>query len=297
LTAAAPREVISRPIRGALAPLLAALAVLAALLAAATLVQLRMGLRPLRALRDQVAAIRNGTRQQVEEEQPSELMPLAVELNALARDNRAALAAARLAAANLAHALKTPVATLALDVRHEPARAAQVARIDVTIRHHLARARADAGNHRAATPLAAALAGLVTALHRLHADKRLDFAVDVPAALHLAMDPQDADELLGNLLDNAAKHAARRIAVSASAAALDLRRIVIEIGDDGPGIPPGERSLVLQPGVRLDQRTDGDGFGLAIAADLVSLYGGTIELGEAALGGLLVRLTMPAGAN
>ncbi|MBW6526169.1 ATP-binding protein [Sphingomonas sp. RHCKR7] len=289
LTAAAPRSVVRRPIEGALWPLLGALAAVAAVLTAALLVQLRVGLAPLRRLRDQVAAIRGGARDRVEEDQPAELRPLAAELNALAADNAAALAAARGAAANLAHALKTPVAALALDLRDRPEQAAQIERIDRTIRHHLARARAAAIDRRAATSLRPAAEGLVAAVGALHRDARI--ALDVPADLVVAVDAQDLDELLGNLLDNAARHAAARVTLGA---VRDGRWVAVEVVDDGPGIPATERERVARPGTRLDERGDGHGFGLAIASELVALYGGALSLDQASGGGLAVRLTLPA---
>lgn len=289
LSAAAPRSVVRRPIEGALWPLLGALAAVAAVLTAALLVQLRVGLAPLRRLRDQVAAIRAGARERVEEDQPAELRPLAAELNALAADNAAALAAARGAAANLAHALKTPVAALALDLRDRPEQAAQVERIDRTIRHHLARARAAAIDRRAATPLRPAVEGLVAAVGALHRAARI--TLDVPADLTVAVDPQDLDELLGNLLDNAARHAAAHVALRA---ARDGRWVTVAVSDDGPGIPAAERDRVARPGTRLDERGDGHGFGLAIASELVALYGGALALEEASGGGLAVRLTLPS---
>jgi signal transduction histidine kinase len=291
LTAAAPRDVVQRPIRGALAPLLIALAVLAALLTAALLVQLRIGLRPLRRLADEVAAIRTGRATRVDEDQPAELRPLAVELNALAADNAAALATARASAANLAHALKTPVATLAVDLRDQPRQAAQVARIDRTIRHHLARARAAAINRRTATPLRPAVTDLVTAVRRIAGEHAPAVAIDIADDLAVAVDPQDVDELFGNLLDNAVRHATSQVMV---AARREDRMVAITVGDDGPGIPPAERARVAQPGTRLDERGDGHGFGLAIVAELAALYGGTMALDEAPGGGLAVRLLLPA---
>ena len=98
------------------------------MLTIAATVQIRLGLRPVRLLRDGVAGVRRGTSDGVDEDQPDELRPLAEELNALIRDNDAALAHARASAANLAHALKTPVATLSLALADDP-RASQVERI------------------------------------------------------------------------------------------------------------------------------------------------------------------------
>ena len=292
LFAAAPRAVIARPLRDALTPLLAALAILAVLLAAATWVQLRLGLRPLAHMRAQVAAIRAGAARRVDEDQPVELRGLASELNALAADREAALATARQSAANLAHALKTPVATLALSLRDDPAKAAQVARIDATIRHHLSRARAGTVDIRASTRVAPAVADLVQAIGRLHAGRGLTIASDV-ADVTAAIDPQDFDELLGNLLDNAARHAARQVGVTVQPQA-DARWIAVCVADDGPGIPVAERDRVTQPGVRLDERGEGHGFGLAIVRELAELHGGRLTLAERDGGGLDACVLLPA---
>ncbi|WP_294297209.1 HAMP domain-containing sensor histidine kinase [uncultured Sphingomonas sp.] len=294
ITAAAPRDVVRRPVRAAMMPLLGALLILGLLLSVAMLVQVRIGLRPLRTLRDQVAAIRAGTRATVDDELPTELQPLATELNALTAENAAALASARASAVNLAHALKTPVATLAIDLRDQPQAAAQVARIDATIRHHLARARTEATDRRSSTALGVAVEGVAAVIRRLYDDRTL--AIDVADDVRVAVDPHDLDELIGNLLDNAARHARSRVMVAAAVIADDARRVEVTIIDDGPGIPAEARAQVARPGMRLDERGDGHGFGLTIVSDLVALYGGALTLDDAPGGGLRVRLFLPAGA-
>ncbi|MDR6114795.1 signal transduction histidine kinase [Sphingomonas sp. SORGH_AS789] len=294
ITAAAPRAVVAQPIRAALVPLLAMLAGLGVLLAAASLIQLRLGLRPLRRLRDQVAAIRGGTLSQVDEDQPAELRPLAVELNAMAADGERALATARASAANLAHALKTPVATLALDLAGDPPRAAQVARIDATIRHHLARARVQNGAVRAATALAPAIRDLTHAIGRLHADRGIALSADMADDLAVAMDAQDLDEVAGNLIDNAARHARTRVLIAAWA---EERQIRLTVSDDGPGIAEADRIRATQAGARLDERGDGHGFGLSIARELAELHGGRLILDEAAGGGLAATVLLPHAAR
>lgn len=293
LTAAAPRAVIARPIRAAMLPLLAALAVLAALLTLASWVQLRLGLRPLRRLRDAVAAMRTGAAERVEGEQPAELAPLVAELNALARDNDAALATARLSAANLAHALKTPVSTLALALRDQPAPAAQVARIDATIRHHLSRARGGEGAARVATPLAAAVAGLTLAVERLYAAREITIEQDVAADLNVRIDAHDLDEMIGNLIDNAARHARRTVRVRA---VREDRMVRVTVADDGPGIAAADRARATAAGVRLDERGDGHGFGLTIVRELAELHGGALVLAASPSGGLAASVTMPGAA-
>ncbi|MEK9213373.1 sensor histidine kinase, partial [Sphingomonas sp. 2378] len=294
ITVAAPRSVVARPIRAALIPLLAMLAGLGVLLAATSLIQLRLGLRPLRRLRDEVAAIRSGERTRVEEDQPAELQPLAVELNALTVDTERNLAAARTAAANLAHALKTPVATLALDLANDPPRAAQVARIDATIRHHLARARTQIGATRAVTPLAPAMDDLAHAIGRLHADRGIAVTTDIAADLTVAMDAQDLDEVAGNLVDNAARHARSRVTIGA---ATEGRQILLRVVDDGPGIAEEDRLRATQAGARLDERGDGHGFGLPIVRELAEFHGGGLILAEAAGGGLSATVLLPRAAR
>nr|WP_083706801.1 sensor histidine kinase [Sphingomonas sp. LK11] len=294
ITAAAPRAVVARPIRAALVPLLAMLAGLGVLLAAASLIQLRLGLRPLRRLREEVAAIRTGERTRVDEDQPAELQPLAAELNALTADSERALAAARASAANLAHALKTPVATLALDLANDPLRAAQVARIDDTIRHHLARARVHLGTSRAATLLRPAIADLADAIARIHAEQGVCITTDIADDLSVMMDAQDLDEVAGNLVDNAARHARSRVTITAVA---EGRHIRLSVTDDGPGIPEADRLRATQAGARLDERGDGHGFGLAIARELAELHGGRLVLDEAPGGGLSATVLLPRAAR
>lgn len=300
IIAAAPRRIVDRPIRAAMAPLLGSLAVLGVALALATLVQLRLGLRPLARLRRSVAAIRSGQAQRLPGDQPSELTPLADELNALLDQNAAQLASARGHVANLAHGLKTPLATLAVALR-EPGRdpdgslAAEVARIDGAIRHHLGRARAEVpgGASRRHTALGPAVDALAAALARIHAERGITFTADVPDGLTLALDPQDLDELLGNLLDNGWCWAGSAIRLTAT---LDGPLARIMITDDGPGIPAAERTAAVEPGRRLDESGEGHGFGLSIARELAELHGGTLALGEAEGGGLSAVVTLPVAA-
>lgn len=291
LAVAVPRDEIEQPLRGAMLPLLATLAIVALVLAVATLVQLRLGLRPLRTLRERVAAVRAGAAEDVPEDQPDELRPLAVELNALVRDNEAALAAARASAANLAHALKTPVATLALDLGDDPRRA-QVDRIDATIRHHLSRARGGVVDRRAATALKPAVEALVGVVRVLHRGAGVAVEADL-ADVTVAVDAADLDELAGNLIDNAARHARSAVRVAAVRQGAMVR---LSVSDDGPGIPAADRARATDPGVRLDERGDGHGFGLAIVRDLAALYGGQLTLGEADGGGLVAAVTLPISA-
>ena len=295
ITAIGPRRIVEEPLREAMIPLLGSLALLGAGLALATLVQLRFGLRPLRDLRTSLAAVRAGTERHVPDDQPGELQPLVTELNALIDQNAAGLAHARQHVANLAHGLKTPLAALSLKLAEANADADvrdMVDQIDRRVRHHLGRARADAtGGARTRTPIAPAVADLVGVLRRIHADRPMTVDIAIPDDLAVAIDPQDLDEMIGNLLDNAWRHA--RAALSITANPID-GTVTLEIADDGQGLDDTAMAQAVLPGRRLDERGDGHGFGLSITRELAELNGGTVTLDRSpVLGGLLVRLTLP----
>ncbi len=296
ITAIGPRRIVEEPLREAIIPLLGSLALLGAGLALATLVQLRFGLRPLRDLRTALAAVRAGTERHVPADQPGELQPLVTELNALIDQNAAGLAHARQHVANLAHGLKTPLATLSLKLAEAGANAEvrdMVDQIDRRVRHHLGRARADAAGTgaRAQTAVAPAVNDLVAVLRRIHADRPLAVDVRVPTDLRVAVDPQDLDEMMGNLLDNGWRHARSAISVTVEADG-GLASIVID--DDGPGLTETAVAQAMLPGRRLDESDEGYGFGLSITRELAELNGGALALGRSpALGGLLAHLTLP----
>jgi signal transduction histidine kinase len=274
------------------------LALLAVGLFALVVVQVRIGLAPLRRLGAAVTALRAGQSDDVDGEFPSEVRPLVDDLNAVLRQNRDLLARARTHAGNLAHALKTPLAVMrnALPDVGPPAAAAtlreQVERMHAAIERHLVRARAGAatvpGRHAAVAP---AIDDVLRVLRRA-GGARIEFEAVVAPGLRFAGDAADLQEILGNLLDNAGKWARTRVRVTARREADGLR---IDVEDDGPGIPPEQRSDAIRRGVRLDTTRPGTGLGLQIVDELCGIYGGSLALGDAALGGLAATVRLPAG--
>ena len=296
IVATGPRAVVERPLHAAMTPLLLSLLALGTAMALAILVQLRIGLRPLAGLRAALAEVREGRREHVEAREPAELLPLVAELNALIDANRTSLAQARGHVANLAHGLKTPLAGLRLDLagRDPDGRLADhVDRIDAQVRHHLARARAasDAGFAAQATALAGHVDDLVVALGRIHAARAIEAEVAVAPDLRVRCDPQDLDEMLGNLLDNAWMWARQLVTIAAAA---EGRDIAIRITDDGPGLAPDLIARATEPGWRLDEASPGHGFGLTIARELAELHGGALRLERGVAGGLVATLVLRA---
>lgn len=301
----APRAAVLGPLREAMTTLGLSLLVLGAALLLAILLQVRLGLRPLDRLRGAIAEVRAGRRATVPDEQPAEVRPLVSELNELLKQNAANLERARAHVANLAHGLKTPLATLGValsaggrDGDRDSAKLADLVDLmERRIRHHLGRARAAAlaGPTRAQTPLAPAIADLGAVLGKVHAGRGIAFEADIPAGLAVACETQDFDEIAGNLLDNAFKWSAT--AVTARAVA-EARWVLLQIEDDGPGLSPEQVAHLLKPGQRLDETAPGFGFGLSITRELVDLYGGSLDFASAAGGGLRVSLRLPkAGAE
>ena len=301
MVAADTREVnaATREFEGVLA---ASLGGLGLLLAVAALAQVGVGLAPLRTLQRALQQVREGRASRLEGRFPSELQPLADEFNGVLDRNAQVVERARTQAGNLAHALKTPLAVLGNAAKQEPATelASLVAeQVQVAQRHiqwHLARSRAAATQHLPGqrTPLAPLVDSLLRVMDKVHAQRHLDLSADpMPADWAFAGEVQDLQEMLGNLLDNACRHA--RTAVQVRALRED-RWLRIAIDDDGPGIAPALRDAALQRGVRLDEATPGSGLGLAIVTELAGLYGGSLELVASDAGGLRARLTLPAAA-
>jgi signal transduction histidine kinase len=268
-------------------------------LLAAIAIQVRVGLQPLRGVSEALARIREGRARRLEGEFPTEIAPLASELNSLIAHSSEVVGRARAHVANLAHFLKTPLTVLANEAAASPPSplsetvSRQVTSMRRQVDHYLARARAagalDVLGSR--TDIAASLGDLSRVLPRMHSEKRISIDLDVTPGLAFRGEREDFEEMAGNLLDNACKWARGRIAVKASA--LDGGRFQLAIEDDGPGLPPEQLSQGIERGKRLDESVPGTGLGLAIVRDISKLYGGTLTLAKASLGGLKVCLELP----
>jgi signal transduction histidine kinase len=294
-------EVLLRSFNFSLAVSLFLLAL--ALIAAAAL-QVVFGLRPMSRLRTALSAIKSGKAADLPRDFPTEVQPVIDDLNSMIELNKQMVQRARAQAGNLAHGLKTPLAVLTDEADRLAARgmkdeaeilAQQCQRMRRQIDYQIARARAAASRSMPgiAAPVAPTVANIVAALKRLHAAKDLAFAFEVDAACIALCDPMDLNEMVANLIDNAAKWARTRVGIRGT---VDIarRNAVIAIEDDGPGLPPESMEVVFQIGERLDERVPGSGLGLPIVRDLATLYGGAVRL-EASEhpGGLKAVLILP----
>jgi signal transduction histidine kinase len=217
-------------------------------------------------------------------------------LNALLEHNEVQAEEARRHAGNLAHALKTPLTVITnAATANSPDLCETVVREARTMRrqvdHHLARARAVGrrSSAHARSEVWPSLEAVERAVTRLYENVTVDLAGDKAASVRV--ERQDLDEMLGNLIENAAKYGGGRVFVTVKNTP-DC--VEIEVEDDGAGIPEAERVSIFDRGARLDVEKPGTGLGLAIVRDVATIYGGSITLEESEdLGGLLARLKLP----
>lgn len=277
------------------------LAILWFILSAAAWVQVELGLRPLRHVRNEVETLKRNPRERMAAAHVAEIEPLTLAINELADAREKDLSRARRRAADLAHGLKTPLAALSAQSRRAREAGATeaadgldhaIAAATSAIEGELARSRAAAiraapgGDSTIALPLLEALVGVV---EKTEFGAKLVFEVNVPEELDLPVAGEDLLEIVGALVENAARYARRRVRITGQAIAGG----VLLVEDDGPGIGPEKVAEALMRGGRLDEAGSGHGLGLAIAHDLVDATRGTITLLRSELGGLKVTLAWP----
>lgn len=267
----------------------------------ASWVQVRLGLVPLETLRKKVEQVRSGSENKLEGPFPSEVQPLATEVNELLALHETSLTDARERASDLAHGLKTPLTvmqTIARDLR-KVNQAEQADEIDMQVAsmHHyiereLARVRTQIPRN-AMTQVAPVVDKMVSTIRRFPREAPLEWHVDISDDIYSPFDEHDLSELLGNVLDNARKWAKSQVRIHSKTDRDGRASITIE--DDGPGVPDDMLPTILARGERLDPNVQGTGLGLAICADMAESYGADFTLAKSPLGGLSVTIMWQKG--
>ncbi len=264
---------------------------------------LRWGLAPLRRLANEIFDIEQGRRTNLGDDYPCELSAVTGNLNKLLVNGSTRLQRYREALADLAHSLKTPLAVLrsaADDQMSKPQRdlvTEQVERMDQAIAYHLQRGAA-AGRTALSTAVnpRKTLERIGASLSKVYADKSVKFDLDIAPGAVFIGDPGDLIEMTGNLLDNAFKWCGKQVRISAQSLEngdSGSGRLLIEVEDDGPGIPETHRQRVLERGGRVDELVPGQGIGLTLVREMVEkAYGGSMVLDTSPLGGALVRIVL-----
>jgi signal transduction histidine kinase len=271
-----------------------------------TIFQVRFGLAPLKRISDSIADIRSGRAERLEGEFPVEIAPLARETNALIEANREIVERARTHVGNLAHAIKTPLSVIINEASAHSADPFAMKVLEQTdamrdqVAHHLKRARIAARVTAIGTitEVAPVIEALRRTMEKIHRDRGIAIEVTTDARAKFRGERQDLEEMAGNLVDNACKWAMSRVLIEVRVegevepGAGPMLRLVVD--DDGRGLSDAERAQVLGRGQRLDESKPGSGLGLSIVVDLAALYGGSLSLGRAAMGGLRAELVLPA---
>jgi signal transduction histidine kinase len=259
-------------------------------------IQVRFGLGPLRGLQRALANVRSGRARRLMGNYPDEVQLLVHELNALLDHNEKVVERARTHVGNLAHALKTPLSVLKNEIGKDGQGRGLDTQLDAMQKHidyylRQARVAARGGIVGVRTEVLPVVDDMLRTLAKMHRDKVVAAETSGDTDLVFRGERQDLDEMLGNLIENSFKWAKGRVRVTLARAGGSA---VIDVEDDGPGIPPDQRAPVFGLGYRADEAKPGAGLGLAIASDIAGMCGGSITLEDSDLGGLKARLTLPA---
>lgn len=267
-------------------------------LSAAAAAQVQLGLRPLSRVRNELSALLRNPTARLNAAHPREIEPLTQAINALADAREKDLLRARRRAGDLAHSLKTPLAALAAQSRRAREAGADVAAdgidraitaMNAVVESELSRARAAAirqGNSAPASSPHEVAERIVGVVERTEAGARLLIDIALPDSLRAPLAADDLAELLGALIENAVRHARRRVLIGGRR---DGERLCLTIEDDGTGID-GDIERALVRGGRLDEAGNGHGLGLAIARDIAEASGAVLTLSRSELGGLCVTI-------
>ncbi|MFE3433616.1 sensor histidine kinase [Streptomyces sp. NPDC059171] len=302
---AAEQEAVGT-VRGAM---LTGLPVLLVVVAGVTWLVTRRALRPVEGIRREMAAITASedlARRVPEPGSRDEIAALARTTNETLAVLEASVERQRRFVADASHELRSPIASLRTqlevaaahpDLLDLPGAVADTVRLQVLAADLLLLARLDAGEKPGGGTVE--LGALVREEVSQRTGDRIAVAVEVPedAAFEVDGSRGQLARVIGNLLDNAQRHAAASVAVSVAA---EGRGVRVEVRDDGAGVPEAERERIFERFVRLDDarsRDDGGaGLGLAIARDVAARHGGTLTVHRAHEGGAAFRLWLPRPA-
>ena len=302
------RQSVTTELSGYRETLLWLLLATAVILVAAQLFIVYWGLRPLRALTEAIRALEKGDSDRLSEQQPRELRPLANNLNQLLESERRRRQRVRNTMDRLAHVLKSPLMLLRNSKEQGPQLRQlvdeQVSRMQGIVEGELSRARLDGRQHSLlgkpvlVRPLIERIALAYSKLPRPHCDQDVQIDLDgvTPNAVFFG-EERDFQDLFGSILENSMRHCRQQILVQAEELSDDSgHHLLLSIGDDGAGIADGQEAIILQRGARADSVNEvqqGHGIGLAIVVEIVSAYGGSIEVGRSPSGGALFKISLP----
>ena len=256
--------------------------------------QVKYGLLPLKKIKNSLFKIRNGDAVKLEDNYPTEVSPLAKEINILLDHNEKIVERAKTHVGNLAHALKTPLAIITnhVDKTQDTTVKPQIEHIKKNIDRYLNKARSSSSNKKKKKKINIdfTVKRITNVFKKINPNLQISLMI-VSKDLTIPGNTDDLDEILGNLLENACKWTSSIVELKVFKCSEN--EIKFTISDDGPGLPMKRRKEVFARGFRLDEQIPGTGLGLNIVKDTVEQYYGRVWLSESIFDGLEVNVVLP----
>lgn len=255
---------------------------------------LQKGFERLDQVRDAISQLHLGARDLPFEKLPSEVQPLIDEIQRLLNQLSQRVQRSRNALGNVAHELKRPLQQLQSQTENLPPEQKERTEIILNdihriIERELKRARivgiASPGRH---TVIDEDMPHLIEIMHSIYPKKSI--ITNYAQNITLPYDRDDLLELLGNLIDNACKHATENVHLNI---ANINQHWLLTIEDDGEGVTQTDLHAIVERGIRLDESFEGHGLGLSICKDIIESYSGKLSFDQSKLGGLKVSIALP----
>jgi len=263
------------------------------LLIVAQMLIMRWGLKPLKHLSKQLNELQSNKIQKLSSDYPKEIQPVTENFNAILNHEKLQRARYRNTMSDLAHSLKTPLAVIQSEIENDVQESHkskaisirdQIDRINQIITHQLKRAVIKVNQNTALSqtdkiPVHAMVDRLIKILDKVYAEKKIQFKNLVGQDTFFHGDEADLLEIMGNLLDNACKYGNNSVTITGATSQKKTKKLLsICISDNGTGIPTELQTTLLTRGSRGDTAQAGQGIGLSVAVDIISSYGGGLEV-------------------
>lgn len=257
---------------------------------------LRWGFLPLRKLSNELEELHRGHQDRLLNNYPTELQEVTGNLNHLLNLERGQRERYRNTLTDLSHSLKTPLSIIAGFIRNEDLSSSDrkeinqlVDKMSNTIRYQLERSVAGSqGLSHSQVAVLPLIDSILSAMKKVYADKSLRLTSSISDKCQFLGDENDLMEVLANIIDNACKYSHHHVDISARSNAEGL---VIQVQDDGPGVPNDHQQQILKRGVRLDMTENGQGMGLALVKEILDAYSAKLEISRSGLGGACFQIS------
>jgi signal transduction histidine kinase len=251
-------------------------------------------------IKSQIDALQRGEKPTLPNSDISEISPLVSAINQLLGYLHSRNERSKNAVGNISHAMKTPIAVITqiaetkdngLTPMIRGQLIEQAEQLNLIISSELKRARISGRGHQSENfSIVTAVENLAATIKLIYPDKLLRFDINIDPQSHFPGEQSDFNELMGNLMDNAAKWCDGVISVDINGG---LDQFEVVVNDDGPGCSKSQIERLTKRGIRLDEQAKGHGLGLNIVQTIVEQYQGHILFTNREPKGFSVRLQLP----